>query len=228
VSGSTATFAGAGSCTITASQPGNATYAAATPVSQTFTVATPTPIVPYVNVNGVWTETATATVVSGSPVNLGPQPLTGGSWSWTGPNGFTSTSREIDKIPLSVGTNVYVVTYTNAAGAKSTETFTITVTAGTFTLSAAAGSVTVTPTIPGRDVITVTPVNGFTGTVSFTVSGLPSDVNAAFSPTSLTTRGSTTLTLTRARGADAHKSTTLTITGTSGSISASKTITLNY
>ena len=38
VSGSTASFAAAGSCTITASQGGNATYAAATPVVQTVTV----------------------------------------------------------------------------------------------------------------------------------------------------------------------------------------------
>jgi hypothetical protein len=40
VSGATATMAGAGTCTIQASQPGNATYAAAPPVSQSFTVST--------------------------------------------------------------------------------------------------------------------------------------------------------------------------------------------
>jgi hypothetical protein len=38
VAGSTASFVGTGSCTITATQPGNASYAAATPQSQTFTV----------------------------------------------------------------------------------------------------------------------------------------------------------------------------------------------
>ncbi|MGB0066130.1 MAG: hypothetical protein WBP85_16930, partial [Terracidiphilus sp.] len=40
VSGTTATFLEAGSCTIQATQAGNATYAAATPVSQSFTVNT--------------------------------------------------------------------------------------------------------------------------------------------------------------------------------------------
>jgi hypothetical protein len=40
VSGSTASFVAAGTCTITASQTGNATYAAATPVSQSFPVQT--------------------------------------------------------------------------------------------------------------------------------------------------------------------------------------------
>lgn len=90
--------------------------------------ATGTAIVPYIQVNGgAWAQTATATVASGSAVNLGPQPLTGGSWSWTGPNGYTSTSRQINNIPLGTGVNTYVATYTNSSGAKSTQTFTITV-----------------------------------------------------------------------------------------------------
>ena len=65
----------------------------------------------------------------GSAVNLGPQPLSGGSWSWTGPNGYTSTSRQINSIPLTIGSNVYVATYTNSGGVQSTLAFTITVTA---------------------------------------------------------------------------------------------------
>jgi len=87
-----------------------------------------TPIVPYLEVNNQgWQQTATTTLTSACSVNLGPQPLSGGSWSWTGPNGFTSTSREIDNIKLSAGTNVYVATYTNSNGVKSTQTFTINV-----------------------------------------------------------------------------------------------------
>jgi hypothetical protein len=93
-----------------------------------YTIAIPTPIVPYIQVNGgSWQQIASVTVASGSTVNLGPQPLTG-TWSWTGPNGYTSTSRQINSIPLSTGTNTFVATYTNASGAQSTETFTITVT----------------------------------------------------------------------------------------------------
>jgi hypothetical protein len=42
VSGSTAAFVAAGTCTITASQAGNGTYAAATPVSQSFSVSAST------------------------------------------------------------------------------------------------------------------------------------------------------------------------------------------
>jgi CSLREA domain-containing protein len=90
--------------------------------------APPTPIVPYIEVNGgAWQTTGSATVQYSDSVNLGPQPLTGGSWSWTGPNGYSSTARQINSIPLTLPTNVFVATYTNPAGAKSTQTFTITV-----------------------------------------------------------------------------------------------------
>ena len=95
------------------------------------TSCTPTTITPYIQVNsGAWTEESSATVASGSTVNLGPQPASGGSWSWTGPNGYTSTSRQINAIPLSSGANSYVATYTNSSGCKSTQTFTITVSGG--------------------------------------------------------------------------------------------------
>jgi hypothetical protein len=91
---------------------------------------TPTAIVPYISINGgsTWTEESAATVSSTSAtVDLGPQPASGGSWSWSGPNKYTSTSRQINSIPLTVGTDSYLATYTNPSGCKSTETFTITV-----------------------------------------------------------------------------------------------------
>jgi CSLREA domain-containing protein len=96
--------------------------------TQTFTIiVAPTSITPYIQVNnGNWATTnSTIVLIPGSSVNLGPQPLTGGSWSWTGPNGYTSTSRQINNIPLSFGIDAFVATYTNPAGVKSTETFTI-------------------------------------------------------------------------------------------------------
>ena len=87
-----------------------------------------TQITPYIQVNGgSWQQTASTTVSWGCSVNLGPQPLSGGSWSWTGPNGYTSTSRQINSIPLSSGTNLFTATYTNSSGVQSTQVFTITV-----------------------------------------------------------------------------------------------------
>jgi hypothetical protein len=97
--------------------------------TETFTVtATPTnPIVPYIAVNGVWNPTpeTAVTVAPGTSVNLGPQPISG-KWSWTGPNGFASSAREIDNIALSAGANVYTATYT-VNGASYTQAFTVTV-----------------------------------------------------------------------------------------------------
>ncbi|HYG37305.1 MAG TPA: carbohydrate-binding protein [Cytophagales bacterium] len=93
------------------------------------TTCTPTTIAPYLSVNGgTWQQTSTATLNAGGSVTLGPQPLTGGSWSWTGPNGFTATTREISRnnIQANQGGN-YVATHTNAGGCTSTHTFTITV-----------------------------------------------------------------------------------------------------
>jgi hypothetical protein len=58
-------------------------------------------------------------------VDLGPWPQ-GGTWSWTGPNGFTASTREIDNITLAVGANVYTASYT-AGGTTYTQAFTITV-----------------------------------------------------------------------------------------------------
>jgi lysophospholipase L1-like esterase len=93
------------------------------------TACTPTAITPYVQVNGeAWTQTASANVNVGDGVNLGPQPTTGGSWSWTGPNGFSATTREIalSNIQANQAGN-YVATYTNAGGCNSSSTFTVSV-----------------------------------------------------------------------------------------------------
>lgn len=87
-----------------------------------------TTISPYVRVNeGIWTQTGAVTVFLGTAVSLGPQPLSGGSWSWTGPNGFTRNTREITNIPLSYGVNTFTAVHTNSCGTQSTQVFTITV-----------------------------------------------------------------------------------------------------
>lgn len=81
---------------------------------------------PYLEVNGgAWQNTNNATVPFGALVNLGPQD-SGEAWSWTGPGGYTSTSREIDSIPLSVGVNTFTVTNTTQCVCNQSNTFTIT------------------------------------------------------------------------------------------------------
>jgi hypothetical protein len=90
---------------------------------------TPTAITPYVQVNGgTWQQTATASLTAGGSVMFGPQPTTGGSWSWSGPNNFSATTREvtISNIQANQAGN-YVATYTNSGGCQSTQTFNVTV-----------------------------------------------------------------------------------------------------
>lgn len=94
---------------------------------------TPTSITPYLQINnGSWQQTSSASLAAGGTVKFGPQPTSGGSWSWSGPNGFNSTSREvtISNIQANQAGN-YVSTYTNSCGSKSTKTFTVTVTGST-------------------------------------------------------------------------------------------------
>ena len=190
---------------------------------------TPTAIVPYISVNGgsSWTEESSATVSSTTTaVDLGPQPISGGTWSWTGPNGFTSTAREIDSIALSTGVNNYVATYTNTSSCKSTQTFAVTVSGSTsgFSLAPSASTLSVKQGASGTDTITVADTGGFTGSVAFTVSGLPSGVTASFSPTSSATSSVLTLTASSTATTGAF---TVTVTGTSGSTTESTSFTLD-
>jgi len=173
------------------------------------TGCTSTPITPYIYANGAWTEETSASVASGAGVDLGPQPVTGGSWSWTGPNGFTSTAREIDNIALSTGANSYIATYTNTAGCKSVETFTITVAgAGSYTLTPAEGTETITQGTSVTDAITVTDLNGFTGNVTLSAASSNAGVTTAVSGDTVTLKASTTAT----------GSATITVTGSSGTL----------
>lgn len=90
---------------------------------------TPTAITPYVQINGgTWTQTSGASVNVGDSVRFGPQPISGGTWNWSGPNGFSATSREvtINNIQTNQAGN-YVATYTNTGGCTSTQTFSVTV-----------------------------------------------------------------------------------------------------
>jgi hypothetical protein len=74
--------------------------------------------------------------------------------------------------------------------------------------------------------ITVTPTGGFNETVTFSVSGVPSDALASFSPASVPGGGSSTLTIQTANPPGSRGTYTLTITGTSTSKTRSTTVTL--
>ncbi len=160
----TATATRTATATVTATKTATATATRTATATATSTAGcTPTTITPYLEVNGgAWQQTASATVTTGSAVNLGPQPTTGGSWYWAGPNGWIATTREVDSIPLSSGMNAFVVTYTNSCGSQSQLTFQITVsgTAPTATPTATAtrtATATATATRTATATATATP-----------------------------------------------------------------------
>jgi peptidoglycan/xylan/chitin deacetylase (PgdA/CDA1 family) len=85
---------------------------------------TPTAITPYISVDGVWSRTESVVVSAGKQVALGPQPVSGGAWSWTG-CGTGGTGRE-QTFPVSA-TCTATATYTNSCGAKTQQVFTLSV-----------------------------------------------------------------------------------------------------
>ncbi|WP_457445319.1 cellulase family glycosylhydrolase [Roseateles sp. P5_E4] len=84
----------------------------------------PTAITPYISANGSWTQTSSATVTAGNSAILGPQPVTGGSWGWSG-CGTSGSARQQTITPTASCTAT--ATYTNTCGAKTTQAFAITV-----------------------------------------------------------------------------------------------------
>lgn len=100
---------------------------------------------------------------------------------------------------------------------------------GNFTLTASPSTQGVVAGSSADYTVTVAPQNGFTGTVSLSVSGAPSGWTPTFSPSSIS-GGSGSSTLKAATSSSAATGTyALTITGTSGSLkqTASVTLTVN-
>ena len=91
-----------------------------------------------------------------------------------------------------------------------------------FSLSAAPGSRTITQGSSTSYTVTVGALNGFTGTVNLSASGLPANATASFNPATVTGAGSSTLTVNTAANTPAG-SPTLTITGTSGVLTRTAT-----
>lgn len=143
---------------------------------------------------------------SGVTASFSPNPTTG-----------TSTLTLSATSTVSPGTVQITITGTSGSISNSVQTQLV-VNAGNFSLAAAPGEVFITTMSSGKSTINVIPINGFAKDVSFSVSGLPPGVTAAFSPSTGTS--GTTLTLT-ADGTVSAGSSTLTITGTAGAQTSS-------
>jgi len=128
------------------------------------------------------------------------------------------------------GANITSVVYSLTACAGSCADFAVDgvdlATSGgaqNFSLSANPNSVTITQGSSGTSTITITPANGFSGSVTLSASGLPSGVTAAFVPNPATTTSTLTMTATATA---ATGTVTVTITGVSGSLTNTTTLSL--
>lgn len=86
-----------------------------------------TPILPYMKLNSdPWQEVASLEPSTGDRIVFGPQAQSAGSWGWTGPNGFSSTSRSftIDSYQASMA-GEYIAAFVNAKGGISHKVFTL-------------------------------------------------------------------------------------------------------
>ncbi len=152
---------------------------------------------------------------SGVTAAIGTNPTTGSSVLT-----FTASST------AAAGTSTVTINGTSGSTTAST-TIALSVKAKTttgFSLSPSASSLSVKQGASGTDSIAVTDIGGFTGSVSFTATGMPSGVTASFSPASSTSSSVLTLTASSTATIGAF---TITVTGTSGSTTASTSFALS-
>ena len=147
------------------------------------------------------------------------------AWTFPGGNPGSSALATPGNVTYSApGTYVASFRVTDNGGLTSPPA-TRTITVPDFSLSTTPSSRSVVPGGSVSYTATVGAGTGFTGTVDFSVSGLPSGATASFIPASVTASGSTTLTVSTTVATPAG-SYPLTITGTSGPVVHSANVTL--
>jgi uncharacterized membrane protein len=129
----------------------------------------------------------------------------------------------------STPTGTYTLTITGTSGSlvhSATVTLTVTALPVDFTLTATPGSQTIAQGSMTNYTVSVSSVNGFTGTVDLSLSGLPAGAGYSFNPTPIAGSGNSTLTITTNSVLTPAGTYYLTITGTSGSLVHTATIIL--
>jgi hypothetical protein len=175
------------------------------------------------------------TIPAGGAVTFGTS-SSAAKYSWVFPGGApaTSTAQNPGTVTFaSSGTYQASLTVVDSSGNSDpnppTRKITVTPTTPDFSIAVGPSAQQVVPGGAAAFTVTVTPVSGFTGSVSLSVgseSGFPTGVSSAgFSPASISGTGSSTLTM------DTTTSTvpwslSLTITGTSGTLTHTASTTL--
>jgi len=203
--------------TVNSASTGNFSLSAS-PSSQTVTAGNSASYTATITPSGGFTGSVTLSVSglpSGATARFSVNPVAGSGNSTLTVNTSSSTP-----------TGSYTLTITGTSTSPSlTHSTTVTLVVNSFSVSATPSSETVVRGSKATYTVKVTPINGFTGTVSFRVSALPTNSTATFNPTSVTGSGTSTLTITT------NSSTTtgtfsLRIRGTSSRASHSVTVQL--
>ena len=149
------------------------------------------------------------------------------SWVFPGGNPSSSALANPGSVTYStVGQYTASLTVTDSAGVTDPSPPVVNITVFTpFSLSASPATQTIKAGGSTTYTVTVAPGTGFTGTISFSASGLPSGSTATFNPTTVNTSGSTTMTVITGSSSPTG-SYPITITGTSGSINETSNVTL--
>ncbi len=203
------------------------------PAGPNFSItATPASLTVTAGAGASYTATVAASGGFTGGVSFSVSGLPSGASASFNPTSVTGSGSSTMSVSTSTTTpaGTYTLTITGTSGTLSHSTtvrLVVNPVGGTpdFTISVSPTSRTVSRGSSGTYTVTIGAVNSFTGTVSLSVSGLGSRVTAAFSPTSVTGSGTSTLTVTAARNAS-RGARTITITGVSGSLNHSTTATL--
>jgi hypothetical protein len=175
-----------------------------------------------------YTTSVSATTCFAGTVGLSVSGLPAGASATFNPASITGSGSSTLSITTSSSTpaGTYTVTIAGASGTLShSTTVTMIVPPPDFSITAAPNSKTVTQGGSTSYTANVSAANGFAGTVSLSVSGLPSGASATFNPGSISGSGSSTLSISTTSTASTG-SFTLTITGVSGSLTHSSTVSL--
>jgi hypothetical protein len=140
------------------------------------------------------------------------------------PTPATTASTLNVTIGSSTPSGSYVLTITGTSGSLSHSTTVTLVVTADFSISATPSSASTSGGGRVTYTVTVNSLNGFTGSVTLTVTSLPPKSTASFSPNP--TSSSSTLTIRTNRGQTPPGTYTVTITGTSGGVTHTTTVTL--
>ncbi len=188
----------------------------ATPASQTVAAGSATSYTATITPSGGFTDTVTFSasgLPAGASASFSPASVAG-----TGSSTMTVTTTAA----TAAGTYVVTITGTGSTLTHSTTVTLVVTAAPDFTIAASPSTLTITRNVNGTYTVNVGALNGFSGAVNLTVTGLPRNATATFSPTSVVGSGTSTLTVNSSRRANS----TLTITGTSGTTTHSVNVTL--